>query len=792
MASMIPREFVPIALLFIGAVTPSAPVNGPGSALNNPAFESDNPLAGWQLVTYGHKASVTLDDEAHQGRHALRVSAEEPSDTALGQDIDLPQHGWYRFTGWVKTRGLDPMTAPVSGTYQIQLAGGRGTLASGPSLRGDTDWSLVTLVFQAPADGHIRVAPFLVGFGKGRGTVWFDDMAIEPVDPTRAPVVVTREFLTPARINPFQYGQFIEYLCTLVPGMWAEKLYDGSFEGLSPYKFAYVKETDFREKPWYPTGATNRALHTRDRSRPISGEICLKIAAAEPVPCTGGVAQDGIAVERGLACDFSIYLKQNGVNGPVRVALHRDGTVLATTELTATNEWKKHRVRLVPTASESNATLAITFRGPGTLWLDNASLMPENAIKGWRADVVAAVKAMRPGIIRFGGSALEESGYGDFEWRDTIGDPDRRRPFRAWGGLQPTGPGLEEFVQFCHLVDAEPLICVRITRRTPRDAADQVQYFNGGFDTPMGVKRAKNGHPAPYHVRYWQVANERRGPDYERTLPAFCQAMKQADPGIELLSSYPTPGVLKGAGQFIGYVSPHHYDCADVVGVESDLASIRRMINEYAPGRSIQVGVTEWNTTAGDWGPRRAMLWTLDNALACARYHNLIHRRCDLVAIACRSNLTNSFCSGGIQTDNHRLFKTPVYYAQQLYATLAGDRPLKIDSPIPPGAAPDISATLSSAGDAVILFAVNQSQEAISRPLDFSAFAATGEVNSQAVEVWTLGDSRNVGERDVTNSFGEPERIVPRRSTISPGRARFDYQFPSLSLTVLKWKTRAS
>ena len=41
----------------------------------------------------------------------------------------------------------------------------------------------------------------------------------------QAPVVVTREFLTPGRINPFQYGQFIEYLCTLVPGMWAEKLY---------------------------------------------------------------------------------------------------------------------------------------------------------------------------------------------------------------------------------------------------------------------------------------------------------------------------------------------------------------------------------------------------------------------------------------------------------------------------------------------------------------------------------------------------------------------------------------
>ncbi len=161
----------------------------------------------------------------------------------------------------------------------------------------------------------IRVAPFLVGFGKGRGTAWFDDMTIEPIDPAKAPVVVTREFLTPARINPFQYGQFIEYLCTLVPGMWAEKLYDGSFEGLSPYKFAYLKETDFREKPWYPTGATNRALHSRDRSSPISGEVCLKIAAQEPVPCTGGVAQDGIAVEARAGLRFQRVLEAERRDG---------------------------------------------------------------------------------------------------------------------------------------------------------------------------------------------------------------------------------------------------------------------------------------------------------------------------------------------------------------------------------------------------------------------------------------------------------------------------------------------
>ena len=218
--------------------------------------------------------------------------------------------------------------------------------------------------------------------------------------------------------------------------------------------------------------------------------------------------------------------------------------------------------------------------------------------------------------------------------------------------------------------------------------------------------------------------------------------------------------------------------------MEADLAAIGRMIERSAPGRPIRVAVTEWNTTAGDAGPKRARLWTLENALACARYHNVLHRHADLVSIACRSNLTNSFCSGCIQTDGHRLYKTPTYYAQRLYATLAGDRPLRLESPLPAQSAPDLSATLTPREDAVVLFAVNPGFEAVSRPLDFSAFGARG----QELEAWTLADSRNAGEPDVTNSFGEPERIAPRRSTVAAASPRFTYRFPPLSLSVLRWR----
>src|SRR5207249_5247855 len=108
------------------------------------------------------------------------------------------------------------------------------------------------------------------------------------------------------------------------------------------------------------------------------------------------------------------------------------------------------------------ATLSISFRGPAVLWLDNASLMPEETVGGWRPDVVAALRDLKPGVIRFGGSTLDDANLGDFEWKDTVGDPDRLQPVRAWGGLQPTAPGLEEFIQLCRLFDPEPLICVRV------------------------------------------------------------------------------------------------------------------------------------------------------------------------------------------------------------------------------------------------------------------------------------------------------------------------------------------
>jgi alpha-N-arabinofuranosidase len=748
--------------------------------LRNCSFEGS--LDDWTTHIYGAQPRIEFDEQVRrQGKYSLRISATEPSDAALSQEILLQGGRWYRFTGWVRTRGLEPRGAKVLGTFQIQLPGGKGILASGPNSSGDTEWNEVAIVFQAPSSGLTRFSVFFAGFGKGVGTAWFDDLKLEEINLATIPMAITREFLVDAEISPLQYGQFIEYLCDLVPGMWAEQLDDGSFEGLTPYKFAFVRERDFRQRPWYPSGAVNRADYVRDPADPVSGRVSQKIVVPDGPPCTVGIAQDGVFVGKDKPCVFSCYLRQEGLAKPVRMRIHREGDCLATCEFQPAKEWRKYTARLIPNRTENHATVTIDFCGPGTLWLDNASLMPENNIGGWRPDVVAAVKALKPGVIRFGGSALDDRNLGDFEWRDTIGDPDRRKPFRAWGGLQPTGAGLEEIVQFCRAVRAEPLICVRVTQRTPQNAAEEVEYFNGPATSPMGRLRADNGHAEPYRIRYWQIGNEQGGAAYESRLADFAKAMKKVDPAIELFASYPSQGVLEQAGDLIDYVCPHHYDVANLAAAEQNILDVQALYRRAAPNRKIRIGVTEWNTTGGDWGTRRARLWTLENALACARYHNLLHRHANAVTIANRSNLTNSFCSGIVQTDNHRMYLTPTYYAQKLYATLAGARPLRIESRVRPSAAPDCSATLSADGKTIALFAVNPIPQEIVRPVDLTAFTDA----AKDIEVWTLADRRHAGEPDAANSFAEPERIAAERSAYHAPSGRFDFRFAPLSLTVL-------
>lgn len=254
-------------------------------------------------------------------------------------------------------------------------------------------------------------------------------VADEPQAPPTLKVL--NERVCPGTISPYQYGQFIEYLCALTPSMFSEKLCDNSFEGVPPYRFAFRKETDRFERPWYPDGATNRGEYQLDKVAPFNGKVSQRIRQKPGDPATLGISQGGIYVKAGEPLRLSLYLRANDVQGPVKAAIWGEGKVYADAELSPVGrQWQKFEATLTATDSDTHATLTISFRGPGTLWIDQVSLMPSRNVCGWRTDVAECLK--RFGRASFASAAARS--------RVSIGRP--RSATRTSGcRLRPVGAG---------------------------------------------------------------------------------------------------------------------------------------------------------------------------------------------------------------------------------------------------------------------------------------------------------------------------------------------------------------
>ncbi len=594
-------------------------------------------------------------------------------------------------------------------------------------------------------------------------------------------VVIVNERLTRGPVDLKQGGQFIEPLCDLLPSMIAQQVAADSFEDEPPFGCAYVAETDKPYRPWYPSGAVHLAQYARDTQDPFNGQKSQKIALAAK-RCRAGISQDGFAVRQGVGYRLRLHLRGEG-NVPVRAWLHGDGgTVAGPVDLgRAGASWAPAEGRLVATRTLDHATLSIDFEGPGALWLDRVYLIGDDAVLGlWRPDVVEALKALRPGAIRWGGSAIVS-----YDWLPKVGPWDRRAPFATcWGGLETNFVGPEEFVQLSREVGAEPVLCICWGPGKADEAAAQVEYFNGPPDSKWGRLRAENGRREPYGLKYWQIGNEVGGKEYDDSFAAIAKAMKAADPSIRVLASFGTDDTLARSEGLADYLCPHHYGCADLPGMEADFQKHRAIIDRDGKGRPVRLAITEWNTTAGDWGLTRGMLRTLSNALACSRYQNLMHRHADLVEMAMRSNLADSFGSGVLVTGPGWLYRAPTYYSQQMYQEAAGGFPLKIERSAKqpwPDQQPDLSAVVSADGRTLRIFAVNATDRALATAFRLKGFR--GGVRKAGAVV--LRDREGPGSPEGMNSRDDPQRIAPAARRVEAAGDAFTVVFDPFSVTRL-------
>jgi alpha-N-arabinofuranosidase len=383
--------------------------------------------------------------------------------------------------------------------------------------------------------------------------------------------------------------------------------------------------------------------------------------------------------------------------------------------------------------------------------------------------VVQAICALKPGIIRFGGSSLIY-----YDWRAGVGPRQRRAPFvnHPWDNMEENDVGIHEFLVFCELVGAQPLICLNSNSATLEQILEEIEYCNGAADTRWGSVRAAMGHPQPFNVRYWQIGNEQSGEEYEQRMVDYARAIRAHFPQLTLLASYPSDNILRNLSDEVDYVCPHIYAPLSA-DVEQNLLSLISQIQQQTRNRKLKIAVTEWNHTGGHWGWARAWLLTLFNALNAARMFNLYQRHGDMIDIANRSNMTNSCNSGTLQTSALGMYLTPTYHVQRAYASYTGERALKVNTSADETL--DIVATQRAANGEIALFVVNYTGQTERREVDLKP-------DRFVCHAWTL-----IGPGlDAVNDFVEKERVAPQEAELELSGEPFSYGFPPYSVTVLR------
>ena len=580
------------------------------------------------------------------------------------------------------------------------------------------------------------------------------------------------------RIDRKLFGNFIELLDDLVPGMWAELLNDRGFEGVVPAaKWVYYDGSPtFCDRAW--DKSEDWSIETKAA---FNGPRCARISGRRDR--WRGLTQSGLTVQSGEANHVSAWVRGEGdIRAQAVLKIKRpDGGFeeLAVIDLEKPSKpWTKASGVLKPHRTTEHAIFELRIQGEGSLWVDKVSLMPERNRRGWRDDVVEAICDSRPAVVRWGGSVVDPGAY---RWKGGIGDRDFRVPFSNtnWGRIDSNDVGIGEFCQFCELVKAEPLVCVSFSDGAT-SAADLVEYCNGSKETTWGRRRVADGRIEPYRVKYWQLGNELSGVDasYIEKCRTFIAAMKKVDPQIAIISSFPSQKVFDVLGKDLSHVAPHHYT-RDLAACEADFRKLSTMISSTPGCEHLRLAVTEWNFTAGDWGLLRGKMLTLEGALWNAQYLNLMCRYANVVEMGCRSNMTNSYCSGIIGTTPSGLIKRPSYFVMKLYAEHAKAIPLQ-QGKNPAGI--DLMACADEKREKLCVFAVNLRREPVTLNLDLTELGDSWfPLAAEAV-----CDTKDMRQADVMNHKIGAERV----KTVALQPSGKSITLPALSACALEWGRR--
>jgi hypothetical protein len=466
-------------------------------------------------------------------------------------------------------------------------------------------------------------------------------------------------------------------------------------------------------------------------------------------------------------------------------------------------DWQRIDFKLNPDDSDKTGRFAIKLKKPGTVTLGYAFLQPGSwgRFKGLptRRDVAEGLIDQGITVLRQGGCMANASEY---RWKKMIGPREKRPPYTGWWYPHSSnGWGIFDFLNFCEAAGFLAIPDVNMGE-TPQDMADFVEYANGPKTSEWGRRRAADGHPAAYRLKYLELGNEEQvNEDYWQKFKPMAEAIWAKDPDIVLVvgdfaygQKIEDPFNFRGAAgritslaaqqKILQLAKQHNREVwFDVhVGTEGPLPDFGGTMSyidalaRIADGARHQVVVFEFN--AGNHSQRRAVA----NALAIQAIE-----RDGRIPIVTSANCLqpdgqndNDWDQGLLFLNPSKVWLQPPGYVTQMFSRNYLARQVACQVTAAPNTL-DASATCSDHRRILVLRAVNPTDKAIAAKIRLTGFAPRSP-EAQISELAGPLESRNSADR--------PNAIVPRqrqwRHNIQDGS--ISYTFPPYSVNAMQFK----
>jgi len=461
----------------------------------------------------------------------------------------------------------------------------------------------------------------------------------------------------------------------------------------------------------------------------------------------------------------------------------------------------------------------------GGLWVGPDSRIPNT--KGWRNDVVGALKNLKVPVVRWPGGCFAD----EYHWREGIG-PRANRPVKVntnWGGVEETNAvGTHEFFDLAEMLGVETYVNGNLGTGSAQEMAEWLEYMTGEGKSTLADLRRKNGREKPFKVDYFTIGNEAWGcggnmsPEFYTNLykqyAAFLKAPAHNTPklvasggtvGHEEWTEYLSANVKPQWSLRMDAISFHFYTLPTnewkVKGMATNfpekewistfkqtwrmdgfIADAKKTLDKNDPEKKVGFYVDEWGTWYDvEPGTNTGFLYqqnSLRDALVAAINFNIFHKYADRVHMTNIAQMVNVL-QAMILTKDDKMILTPTYYAFDLYKPFqdATSLPTNINYnttyTLGDVSVPGVSASAARGKDGKLYLAlVNTNPREV---VEVAVNVAGAKVSSAKGRILTSPFM------DAHNTFEKPDAIKPAPFSTPAKNGKLSVELPAKSVVVV-------